>query len=184
MLNSSTMQRPLDRRTPDSLSPRRLAARVRLSLTLSLALSLALVLGCGPETVSDDKAEALEQILRAYLPVMSEGYATGNLEPLREYAVEKELSRMFKRISDLAAEGKTVEPELKSLTVEDIYLWGGGANAVVSTFEVWDLRVYASPSHALLAEETDQPNRVKYHIKRRAGRWEILNRELVQTIQQ
>jgi hypothetical protein len=179
MVDFSAMEQP-------PYSPQRPALHLSRFLLGGLALLLLpfLLLGCGPETVSGEEEKELEELLLAYLPVMSEGYGSGNLEPLREYAVEKELARMFKRISELAQEGRTVEPELKSLTVEDVYMWGGGANAVVTTFEVWDLRVYASPSHVLLGEETDQANRVKYHIKRCSGRWEILNRELVQTIQQ
>jgi len=74
----------------------------------------------------------LKAALLEYLPEMTKAYGDGDLEPLRPYTVEKEIARMYKRISDLAAEGKRVEPELKSLTIEEIYMWGGGMNATVT----------------------------------------------------
>ena len=169
MVDSPTMQRPPTHRR-------------HLILCTCLALLLPLA-ACGPETVSSDQEAEIKATLLEYLPVMSQGYASGNLEPLRDYTVEKEMARMFKRISDLAVEGKSVEPELKSLTIENIYMWGSGANATVTTFEIWDLRVYASSSGRLLAEETDQRNRVQYTLKHKGDRWILYNRELIATIQ-
>ncbi len=144
--------------------------------TLFLALP-----SCGPEVLTEEDRLAITSTLEAYIPALAEGYTSGNLEPLKEFAAEREVARVYSRVAELAEEGKFLEATYRQMTVEQILVWGH-ANAAVTTLEVWDLRVYTSGSQVLLGEELDQSNRVKYQLKKRGKRWEILMRELEQAI--
>jgi hypothetical protein len=122
------------------------------------------------------KAE-IQRTLEIYLPQMALAYRTGNLEPLREWAVEKEVATLYKRVLDLSGRGLTVDAELKSVTVETIGVWGH-SNALATTLELWDVRYYAEGTDNLISEELDQANRVKYQFKLEGERWWVLYRSL------
>lgn len=153
----------------------------KLLIPLSLLFCCALV-ACGGATVTDEDRSQVESTLRAYLPLLSEAYESGNIEPLRELAAERELARVFTRVSELADEGKVVEPTFRELTLEDVQIWNH-SNAFATTVEVWDLRVFPTGSSTVLSEELGQSNRVKYQLKRRGEQWQILARELEQTLE-
>jgi hypothetical protein len=145
-----------------------------------LALVLAagvLVAGCqSDERTAEVERGAIEELLAEYLPLLAEAYRTGNVEVLRAVASEKELAAMSKQIGDLMSqEGRVVDPELESFTVEQIEVWNY-SNAFVTTIEVWDLKVLASGTETVLSEVDDQRSRVKYQLKRRDEGWQILSR--------
>ena len=137
---------------------------------------------CGSCATSEERQEVdrqgIQESLEIYLPLLAEGYATGNLEPLRIAAAEKEISGIMKRVEDLAYQGRTLVPTFRSLTIEDVKVWNN-SNAFVSTVEEWDLVVYATGSDQVLAEERGQINRVKYQLKREDDdRWRVLFRQI------
>ncbi len=156
-----------------------MAKKFLIPLILLSCLGLA---ACGADKVTDEDRSGVESTLRAYLPLLSEAYESGNIEPLRAYAAERELARVFTRVSELADEGKVVEPTFRELTLEDVQIWNH-SNAFATTVEVWDLRVYPTGSSTVLSEELGQSNRVKYQLKRRGDEWQILARELEQTLE-
>ncbi len=138
------------------------------------AITLLGQLGCS-ESAKIDQEAAKQEIaasLEAYLPLLGEAYATGNVEPLREWAAEKEMARIYKIVTDLAAQGRTLVPTFRQMTIEEVNVWNY-ANAYVTTLEVWDLKTYASGTDQVLAQESEQPNRVKYQLKRDDGRWRV-----------
>ena len=65
----------------------------------------------------------------------------------------------------------------RQLTIEDVNVWNY-SNAYATTHEVWDLVVYATGSEQILAEEYEQPNRVKYQLKREGDKWHVLFRTI------
>ena len=136
------------------------------------------VLSCGGDS-SQSRQEVNRQEIQAalevYLPLLGEAYATGDLAPLVPYAAEKEISTVHRRIEDLAMQGRTLVATFRSLTIEDVNVWNY-SNAFVTTFEVWDLVVYATGSDQVLAEESEQPSRVKYQLKREEDGWRVLYR--------
>lgn len=153
---------------------------------LPIALLLLLAVGAGacgpsPEQLQVDREE-MRRTLEAYLPKLAEAYATGNVELLRGMAVEKELARVAKLVGELAEEGVVLAPDLKELTIEDVTLWSHN-NAYVTTLEVWDVRKMVLGTDRQLSEVVDQPNRVRYQLKRRPEGWEILYREVEQTFE-
>ena len=121
--------------------------------------------------------QEIQAVLEAYLPLLGEAYATGDFSPLEPYAAQKEVSSVHKRVEDLAVRGRTLEATLRSVTIEDVNIWNY-SNAYVTTHEVWDLVVYATGSDQVLAKEYEQPNRVKYQLKREGDSWRILFREI------
>ena len=96
---------------------------------------------------------------------------------MRPYVAEKEISRVFKRVQDLSYQGRTLVPTFRQLTIEDVNVWNY-SNAYVTTHEVWDLVIYATGSENVLAEEYEQPNRVKYQFKRDGDQWRVLFRTI------
>ena len=154
-------------------------------LLASIFLSAALLLsGCGrsAEDLEVDRQE-IEDFLRQYLPKLGEAYGTQNSQILAEMAVPKEVSRIELRTRELEERGQVYEPSFKEVTVESVSVWNY-SNALVSTFEVWDVRSYTVGSHLLVNESLDQKNRVKYQLKREGDTWLVLYRELAETIDQ
>lgn len=150
--------------------------------TLLLILGLASVGGlvaCGPsaEKVEVERSE-VEADLAAYLPLLARAYATGEVEPLRPHAAEKELARIAMRVEELADEGKVLRPEFHSVTVESVNSWSV-SQAFATTVEVWDLRLYALGSEdRLLSEAVGEATRVKYQIRHDGERWRVLARQI------
>ena len=141
-----------------------------------LVLAGLLFWGCGGGGQAGEETAAKAEIqstLEEYLPQMALAYRTGNLEPLRQWVVEKEVATLYKRVSDLADRGMTVEPELRQVTVETVGVWSH-SNAVATTLEVWDVRYYSTGSRNLISESLEQANRVKYQFKREDDRWWVL----------
>lgn len=158
---------------------------------LALVLLGALLLLLGACRGSRDKAEStveerqeIEQFIESYLPHLAEAYANRSSAPLQGFAVDKERSKVEKLFADLTAQGRIVKPEVREVTVEDFSVWNH-SNAFVTTFEVWDLRVYPIGSDQVLSEAIGQRNRVKYQLKRddETGEWRVLWRDIVQTLE-
>lgn len=153
-------------------------ARALPALLVAGGIALA---GCGPsvEQQAADRA-AIQQTLEDYLPKLAQAYATGDVEPLREQAVTKEVAIVSARIQEMEQQGREVRPELKSVTIEKVTAWNY-SNAFVTTLEVWDLRVFAAGTSTQLSQALAQSNRVKYQLKREQGRWRILFRSIDKT---
>jgi len=151
----------------------------RLGLTVLVLLIGVILTACGGAAGTEEEVsrQEIEETLKSYLPLLAEAYATGDLEPLRPYVAEKEISRVFKRVQDLSYQGRTLVPTFRQLTIEDVNVWNY-SNAYVTTHEVWDLVVYATGSENVLAEEYEQPNRVKYQFKRDGDQWRVLFRTI------
>jgi hypothetical protein len=144
----------------------------------SLILALVVGAGCDPSAERQEvNRDEIKADLEVYLPLLGEAYATGNLEPLREWAVEKEMARVMKRLDDLATQGRRLVPTFRQVTVEDVNVWNY-SNAFVTTLEVWDLRILAVGTEDVLAEEVAQRNRVQYQLKREEDHWRVLFRTI------
>jgi hypothetical protein len=141
-----------------------------------------LLAGCDAVSPPDPEVDrqAIETVIRSYLPELAKAYATGDRTGLRGLAVDKEIATVSHKTELLANEGKVYEPELKELVIEDVKVWQY-ANAFATTVETWDVRSYAIGSHTLLSEVLGQKNRVKYQLKRKDEGWVILYRELIKT---
>ena len=138
-----------------------------------------LSMACGGESESQQLAnrQEIQATLEAYLPRLAEAYSTGDLSGLEPFAAQKEVSSIHKRVQDLATQGRRLEATLRSVTIEEVKSWNY-SNAYVTTHEVWDLVVHATGSDQILAEEREQPNRVKYQLKRDEDSWRILFRQI------
>ncbi len=152
------------------------------SFAVMAVLALLVLSGCGSEGLSEEDRTAVVTVLENYLPVLAQSYASGELEGLEEYASEREVTRVLARVTELAEEGKYVDAAFHRMTVESISPLGR-TTVLVTTLEVWDLKVIARGSGAQLGEEIGQTSRVKYQLTRRGGRWQVFFRELVQAIQ-
>jgi hypothetical protein len=148
----------------------------------ALLAALVTAAGCAPSPAQVEvDQDAVRELLEAYLPALSQAYATGDVSPLRGLAAEKEVLATEKRIVDIAREGRVVHPTFRDLTIEKLDVYQH-SNAYVTTVERWDLQVYAAGTDRLLSEEMDQVNRVRYQLKRNDdGSWRVLFRELVRT---
>lgn len=152
---------------------------MKLEFRLACGLLTALtVFACGPseeqEQVDRDEIQAA---LETYLPLLGEVYATGDLSLLEGLAAEKEIARVHKRIEDLSFQGRRLVPTFRSLTVEDSNVWNY-SNCYVTTLEIWDLEIRATGADQVLSTQLEQPNRVKYQLKRDDGRWRVLFRTI------
>lgn len=145
---------------------------------LALALTLPWVLGCDGEPAGESAdEEAIRAVLEGYVARLGEAYSGQDASVLAEFAVPKEVASVGRLIEEQAARGQYLDPELEQLTVESLRPWNV-SNAFATTFEVWDVRLRAIGSDALVRESTDQSQRVKYQLKRIDGEWKVLFREV------
>ncbi len=156
---------------------------MRASRQLPSALATAVFLigtlsACGSaEEKQAADLESIQAALEAYLPKLAEAYSGGNALVLTDLAAPKEIARISKRIEELEAAGRVLEPEFLELTVEKVDVWGY-ANAFVNTVEIWNIRSYATGTHASVGEDLAKSNRVKYQFKRDGDAWLILYRTI------
>ncbi|REJ82144.1 MAG: hypothetical protein DWQ36_21650 [Acidobacteria bacterium] len=164
-----------------------LAPAARRTVVAVCVLLGVLAGGCSEERAAADleaDKAAIEAMMREYLPRLGEAYETGNIEVLRDYAAEKEMASLLKRIGEfMEQENRVIAPTLQSFTVEDVEIWNY-ANAFVTTLEVWDVRVLASGTDQVLSQSLGQRNRVKYQLKRRDSGWQVLHRNIETTLEQ
>jgi hypothetical protein len=155
------------------------AGRIACLGSVLLALAGA---ACSPPGGGPADREAFQKLLEAYLPRLAQAYATGDVDPLREFAGEREVATVEKRLQEIAGQGRTLEPELRSLAVEEVEIWRH-SNAYVTTLEEWDLRLYAGDPRTLLTETRAQRNRVKYQLEREGETWIVLYRQIERTFE-
>ena len=148
---------------------------MRLPRTLLSLLLLTVVACASSEERQQVDTESIAAALEVYLPRLGRAYATGDLAPLEGLAAQKEIGAIAKRISDLAEQGRILEPTFRELTIEEATIFNY-ANAYVTTVEVWDLRSLATGSREQLAKDIGQSNRVKYQLKREGESWRVLFR--------
>ena len=152
---------------------------VRRNLVIAVTASLLLsVASCGnPEERQAEDLDGIEETLRAYLPKLGEAYKSGDASVLEGMAAPKEIARISKRIDELWAAGRTLEPEFLELEVEKVDVWGY-ANAFVNTVEIWNIRSYATGTHQEVGKDLGKSNRVKYQFKREGDQWLVLYRTI------
>lgn len=149
-----------------------------LVLCSALALTLGLTSGCTPPEVQEavDKEE-IRAFLDAYLPALGEAYAQRNAYLIEDFVAPKEIARVGKRIDELTSRGQVYVPTVRTITIESVNLWNN-SNAFVSTLEVWDVERRALGSDMAIDQTLEQPNRVKYQMKRDETGWRVLYRTI------
>jgi len=154
---------------------------MRLDHRLWIVLLTAFaVLACSSSKEQEEvDRDEIQATLQAYLPILGEVYATGDLSLLEGWAAEKEISRIHKRIEDLSIQGRRLIPTFRSLTVEKANVWNY-SNCYVTTLEVWDLEVRATGTEQVLSSQLEKADRVQYQLKRQDDRWRVLFRTIQQ----
>lgn len=144
----------------------------------SLLVGMALLGACAPtEEEIRVEREELRATLEEYLPRMAEVYRTGDLEPLRPYASERELAVLQKNISDQAARGQSFDNELVELTIESVSPMSE-MNVMVRTVETWSVKLRPVGSEeGILGQTEAQVSRVQYHLQRTDNRWRVMARD-------
>jgi hypothetical protein len=144
--------------------------------------------GCGGQSAEQQAAAdattraAVQEMLQAYLPAFATAYRTGDLEPLRTWAVEKEIASLERRLVAMNEEGLSLEPTLVEVVVEDVQVWNR-VNAFATTLETWDLRFLSSGAGVVVSERLGERQRVKYQLKLEGEAWMVYYREVGETIE-
>ncbi|MFQ5525980.1 MAG: IMS domain-containing protein [Thermoanaerobaculia bacterium] len=146
---------------------------------LALALGALVTTGCSSPAEKDAVAKAEIQVfLEDFLPALGEAYAERDAYRVEAFVAQKEIARIGKRLDELSAQGQVYEPTVRSITIEAVNTWSN-SNAYVTTLELWDVRRLAAGTDQVLTEVLEQPNRVKYQMKRDADGWRVLYRTIV-----
>ncbi len=153
-----------------------------LSSTLCLVLLVAshLALGCTPPEVKDAAVKAeIQAFLEEYLPALGTAYAQSDPYLIKSFVAPKEIARVGKRLQELAAKGQVYAPTVRTITIESVHVWNN-SNAFVSTVEIWDVQRLAAGTGILIDESLEQPNRIKYQMKRDENGWRVLYRTIAE----
>ena len=152
--------------------------RTAHAIALSLLLLAAAACGGGTEQVDPEVRQEIEALLEAYGPKLGQAYSQNDPSVLEGLAAPREIAAIEKRMRDIQLEGRRLEPTFRSVTIEDLQVWGY-ANAYVTTQEVWDVRTYATGVDEQLTEQIGERNRVKYQLKKIDGDWMVLFRTIL-----
>lgn len=154
---------------------------MRTVCSIGTCVLLLTVAACGGGTseVDPEERREIEALLEAYLPKLGTAYSENDPSVLEGLAAAREIAAIEKRLNDIRLEGQRLEPSFRSVTIEDLQVWGY-ANAYVTTQELWDLRTYATGSEQLLTEQEAQRNQVKYQLKKIDGEWMVLFRTILE----
>jgi hypothetical protein len=162
------------------LLPRAGSALLPALLLPVLLLPAVLLVACGGQAADPQAARPdIEALLEEYLPLLGEAYSGNDPSPVEGLAAARETAAIEKRLRDIRLEGRRLAPTFRSMTIEEIKVWGY-ANAYVTTQEIWDIRTYATGTEQLLTEQKGQRNRVKYQLKKIDGRWMVLFRTILE----
>jgi hypothetical protein len=161
----------------------------RLLGGLAAILAVAICSGCGggggeqdsPAAASAADRQEIQRTLEEFLPLLAEAYATGDLEPLSPYAVERLRAYTAKRIDDLRGQGLVLRPRFHSLVIEDLKTWGNDFG-VLTTLETWDLTYHAAGGDTVVSDRPAVKSRVVYQVKKEGGRWRLFHREMKQEL--
>ena len=154
--------------------------RPRTSLALLLAAPLLMAaLACGPSERTEQEARGeIQALLDAYLARLGDVYRTGDTSPVEALVTPRERDRVASLIRDRAREGRVVDPTLQRFEIERFDLYQH-SNALVTTREVWDLRIRAAGSDRVIQEELGKTDRYHYQFMRGDdGGWIVLSREV------
>ena len=146
---------------------------------LCIPVALFLLTCSSAENEEAEARQEIEGMLSEYLPILADAYREDDPLRLSEWVAEKEVARVHKRIEELADQGSSLQPTFRSVTVEDVRIWGN-ANAFVTTLEVWDLKSVAIGTGMVVQEIDSQVNRVRYQMKKDQGRWRVLFRTIAE----
>ncbi len=149
-------------------------------LALAAAPLLAAALACGPseERVREVQTE-VEELLAAYLPALAEFYRTGDPAPVEGLVAPRERERVEALIRERGQEGLVIDATLQRFEIDRFDLYQH-SNALLTTREVWDLRLRAAGSDRVIQDEPGKSDRYHYQVKRGDdGRWMVLSREVV-----
>lgn len=157
------------------LTPRRSTV-----FALVAAPLLASLLACGPSEATQQQARAeVQELLDAYLPALAEYYRTGDASHVEGLAAPRERDRVDALILERAREGMVIDATLKRFEIESFDLYQH-SNALLTTREVWDLRIRAAGSDRVIQEELGKADRYRYQVTRGDdGGWIVLSREVV-----
>ncbi len=156
-------------------SARKSSSRILCSL---LAVAACVALGCTPAAVEDAAAKAeIQTFLEEFLPALGNAYAQGDANLIEPYVAPKEVARVEKRLNELSVKGLVYAPSVRTITIESVNVWNN-SNAFVSTLEIWDVRRLAAGTELPIDEVLEQPNRVKYQMKRDKNGWRVLYRTI------
>ncbi len=153
---------------------------MRTAEAIALFLLLVAVTACGGsgEEVDPEVRQEIETLLEAYGPKLGRAYSENDPSLLEGLAAPREIAAIEKRMRDIQLEGRRLEPTFRSVTIEDLQVWGY-ANAYVTTQEIWDVRTYATGVDEQLTEQIGERNRVKYQLKKIDGDWMVLFRTIL-----
>ena len=153
-----------------------------------MAAVVVLVLGCSGESrergaapgSAEDRQE-IRTMLERFLPALAAAYSSGDMEPLRPYAVERVLAYTQKRVTDIANQGMVLEANFDGLVIEDLRTWGNDFG-IVNTLETWDLTYHPAGGGSVISDRPDTKSRVAYQVKKEGGQWRVFHRELKQEL--
>ena len=153
------------------------------AVRLIASLVALAAIGCGGSSERRAAADQeIRQTIARYVEAMSEAYREEDARRLAVAATPREVEGLARRLADLGGEGKRLVATLRELEFEAVDAYNS-TNATVQTLERWDLRVEHGSTGELLSQAVGQRNRVAYHLVRDQGRWQVLSRQLRETLE-
>ena len=149
-------------------------------LVLAAVPLLAAALACGFSEQQTQRVQTeIEELLAAYLPALGEFYRTGDPATVEGLVAPRERERVEALIRGRAQEGLVIDATLQRFEIDRFDLYQH-SNALLTTREVWDLRIRAAGSDRVIQDEPGKSDRYRYQVKRGDdGRWIVLSREVV-----
>lgn len=139
---------------------------VRLVALGSLVVALS---GC--DRHADDKLR-VEETVRRYNQLLSQGYQSLNMTPLTEVAEMEQASKVYSHMAALGEARTKMMPVLKEISFAD-FRFPNVSSSLVGVREVWDFRHVNIDTQQVTLEEKGFAYDLVYRLALKEGRWMV-----------
>lgn len=129
-------------------------------------------------TVDKDRSD-VEETIKRYDALLSEGYLKMSMEGLNEVATANHMSRLTHRLEGLKQSKRKLEAKLMQIEFTDFQFLKTDT-AVVTTHEVWDIRHLDSESGEMVKDIRGFAYILKYSLRRLETRWFVDSVEVIE----
>ena len=136
---------------------------------VAIVVLVAALAGC--DRHAEDKRR-VEETVRRYNQLLSQGYQSLNMTPLTEVAEMEQASKVYSHMAALGEARTKMLPVLKEVTFSD-FRFPNVSSASVGVREVWDFRHVNIDTQQMTLEEKGFAYDLVYRLTLKEGRWMV-----------
>ncbi|WP_052263256.1 hypothetical protein [Geobacter pickeringii] len=141
----------------------------RFAPLVALLILVSILSGC--DRRAGEKRQ-IEETVRRYNQLLTQGYESLNMTPLTEVAETEQATKVYSHMAALGEARTKMYPTLRDIAFSD-FRFSSVSSAAVTTRESWDFRHVNIDSGTVTHEEKGFVYRLAYRLALRGGRWMV-----------